>query len=97
MAREGNIAVNRWIGTKERFADLCNGVMCGGKQMICPEDLEPLDREADIIVVNMEGIKQFRTDLQLVFGMLKYRNNNTGWDFVRIPPFLPLLFLITIL
>lgn len=70
MAREGNIAVNQWIGTKERFADLCNGVMCGGERMIRPEDLEPLDRESDIIVTDKEGGKK---------GIKRYRDVVMRW------------------
>ncbi|MBM6753138.1 hypothetical protein H6A65_16980, partial [Mediterraneibacter glycyrrhizinilyticus] len=35
-----------------RFADLFNGTVFGGKQVVLPENLEDMDRETDIIVTD---------------------------------------------
>ena len=72
-----NVAVNRWLADNERFADLFNGFMFHGKQIIQPEDLENLDREADILITDKSGktrgvqryrdiIKRWKKDMKLV-------------------------------
>ena len=40
-----NVAVNNWLSDNERFADLFNGSIFEGKQIIRPEELENMDRE----------------------------------------------------
>ena len=51
----GNTVVKQWLRDKERFADLFNGQMFGGKQVILAKDLEPVDSEADILVTDKDG------------------------------------------
>lgn len=47
-----DIAVNQWLGDKRRFADLFNGVIFQGKQVIAPEELEPISGESDMIFMD---------------------------------------------
>ena len=54
MGKE-NVAVNRWLKDHERFADLFNGTVFGGRQVVHPEYLEDLDRETDILVPDKAG------------------------------------------
>lgn len=52
---DANVAVNQWLSDDRRFADLFNGVLFDGKEVVRPEDLEPLDREADVLVTDKRG------------------------------------------
>ena len=54
----GNTVVKQWLKRKERFADLFNGQLFDGRQVILPEDLEPVDSEADILVTDKSGRKR---------------------------------------
>lgn len=45
-----DIRVKDWIGNKERFADLFNGIVYKGKQVISPYDLENANSESSIIL-----------------------------------------------
>ena len=64
-----DIAVKNWLGDRERFADLFNGTIFGGKQIILPEELEDMDRETDIIITDKEqkerGVQRFRDLVKL--------------------------------
>lgn len=66
-----NVAVNRWLADNERFADLFNGFMFHGKQIIKPEDLENLDREADILITDKSGKTR---------GVQRYRDIIKRWN-----------------
>lgn len=59
-----NIAVNNWLSDKGRFADLFNGTVFGGRQVVMPEELENLDRETDVIITGKnektKGIQRYR-------------------------------------
>lgn len=59
-----DVAVKRWLSDNSRFADLFNGTVFGGKQVILPGELEEMDREADIIVTGKaggeKGIQRYR-------------------------------------
>lgn len=55
---KADIAVKNWLSDRERFADLFNGTVFGGKQVVLPEELEDLDRETDIIVTDKDGKEQ---------------------------------------
>ena len=61
---KADIAVKNWLSDKERFADLFNGTVFGGKQVVLPENLEDMDRETDIIVTDKRekgrGVQRFR-------------------------------------
>lgn len=52
---KGNAAVKQWMSNRVRYADLFNGTVFQGKQMIMPEDLEPAETEADILVSDKGG------------------------------------------
>ena len=47
---KGNAAVKQWLGNPRRFADLFNGIVFQGKQVILPEDLHLATGETDILV-----------------------------------------------
>ena len=49
---KADIAVKSWLSDNERFADLFNGMIFGGRQVVRPEELENMDRETDIIVTD---------------------------------------------
>lgn len=50
-----NVAVNRWLNDHERFADLFNGTVFGGRQVVRPEHLEDMDRESDVLLPDRTG------------------------------------------
>ena len=54
MGRD-NVIVNRWFSQKERFADLMNGCLFQGQQIILPEQLEKIDRETDLFIPEKSG------------------------------------------
>ena len=54
MGRD-NVIVNRWLSQKERFADLMNGCLFQGQQVILPEQLEKIDRETDLFIPEKPG------------------------------------------
>lgn len=47
---KGNATVKQWLGNPRRFADLFNGIVFQGKQVILPEDLHLATGETDILV-----------------------------------------------
>ena len=49
---KADIAVKNWLSDRERFADLFNGTVFGGRQVVLPEELEDMDRETDIIITD---------------------------------------------
>ena len=65
-----NVAVNSWLSDRERFADLFNGTLFDGKQLIHPEDLEDLDRETDILITEKNGKTR---------GLQRYRDIAKRW------------------
>lgn len=54
----GNAAVKQWMSNRTRFADLYNGYVFSGKQIVRPEDLEPVESEADILLTDKKGKKR---------------------------------------
>lgn len=68
---KADIAVKNWLGNKERFADLFNGTVFGGKQVVLPEELEDMDRETDIIITNKGGKER---------GVQRYRDLVKRWN-----------------
>lgn len=71
---EANVIVNQWLGTKKRFADLFNGYVFEGRQIVDADNLEPLDREADIIVTGKDEKK----------GRQRYRDIIMRWGNVGL-------------
>ena len=55
---QSNAAVRQWMGNPKRFADLFNGTVFNGEQVIRPEELEPVDGEEDILLTDKNGKKQ---------------------------------------
>lgn len=49
-----NVAVNQWLSSKERFADLFNGTVFGGKQAVRPADLDQLKGESSVILLDKD-------------------------------------------
>lgn len=60
----GNISVRQWLKNKTRFADLFNGFVFDGKQVIRPEELEECDSESDVIISDKDekekGVRRYR-------------------------------------
>ena len=52
---KADIAVKNWLSDKRRFADLFNGMIFEGKEVILPNELEDMDRETDIIMTDKTG------------------------------------------
>ena len=61
---KSNIAVKQWLRNKKRFADLFNGTIFQGEQIVLPEELEEIDSESSIIVTDKnhkeKGVQKYR-------------------------------------
>lgn len=51
----GNAAVKQWLSNRKRYADLFNGIVFQGEQIIMPDDLEPTETENDILLTDKKG------------------------------------------
>lgn len=67
---KADAAVKIWLNDNERFADLFNGAMFHGEQIILPDELEDLDRETDILVTDKQGKRR---------GMQRHRDLVKRW------------------
>lgn len=67
---KSNIAVKQWLRDKKRFADLFNGTIFQGQQIILPEDLEEIDSESSMIVIDKNNQEK---------GVQKYRDIAMRW------------------
>ena len=47
---KADVNVNIWLNEKKRFADLFNGVLYKGKQVIRPEELEEISPVASVSI-----------------------------------------------
>ena len=52
---KNNTAVRQYLSDTTRFADIVNGTIFGGKQVVHPEELEQVDGESDVLFVDKEG------------------------------------------
>ena len=50
-----DLASKIWLSDKRRYADLFNGTVFRGRQIVRPEDLEPINSEADVILTDKNG------------------------------------------
>ncbi|MBS6195229.1 MAG: hypothetical protein KH828_06585 [Clostridiales bacterium] len=71
MAKD-DIVLKKYLSDKVRFADLINGSLFGGKQIIEPESLTQLDGEADIYLTDQSGHTK---------GVMRYRDVIMKADF----------------
>ena len=59
-----DVAVRRWLGDKERFADLFNGTVFQGEEVVLAEDLEEQKGESSLIVTdknkNEKAVQNYR-------------------------------------
>ncbi len=67
---EKNVEVNKWLGNKERFADLFNGCVFGGDNIVQPDDLQRLDRESDFVITDKNKTRK---------SYQRYRDIVMGW------------------
>ena len=74
MGRD-NVIVNRWFSQKERFADLMNGCLFQGQQIILPEQLEKIDRETDLFIPEKSGTEMIQGK-----GIQRYRDVAMHWE-----------------
>ena len=65
-----NVIVNRWLSQKERFADLMNGCLFQGRQVVLPDQLEKIDRGTEILVPGGKGRRK---------GVQRYRDVAMRW------------------
>lgn len=64
---KGNAAVKQWLGNKNRYADLFNGVVFEGKKVVLPEELEPIESESDILITDKnENTKEIQRHRDLI-------------------------------
>ena len=72
---KADVNVNIWLSEKKRFANLFNGVIYGGRQVILPEDLEEENPVSSVSVKNRTGktknMKKYRDII------MKWRNQAT--------------------
>ena len=54
---KADVNVNIWLSEKKRFANLFNGVIYGGRQVILPEDLEEVNPVSSVSVKNRTRIR----------------------------------------
>lgn len=52
---KADVNVNIWLSEKNRFANLFNGVIYGGENVILPEDLEEVNPVLSVNVKNRVG------------------------------------------
>ncbi len=52
---KADVNVNIRLSEKKRFANLFNGVIYGGRQVILPEDLEEVNSVSSVSVKNRAG------------------------------------------
>ncbi len=61
---KSNTAIRQYLSDKTRFADIVNGTIFDGEQIIHPEDLEQVDGESDILLQDKTGkeknVQRFR-------------------------------------
>ena len=67
---QADVNVNIWLNEKKRFADLFNGVLYKGKQVIRPEELEEISPVASVSIKNRVGKTR---------NMKKYRDIVMRW------------------
>lgn len=65
-----NIAVKQLFRNKVRFADLYNGTVFQGKQVVKPEELEEIDSETAVIMNDKNKTEK---------GIQKYRDITMRW------------------
>ncbi len=52
---KNNTAVRQYLSETTRFADIVNGTIFGGKQVVRSEELEPVDGESDVLLADKVG------------------------------------------
>lgn len=52
---KNNTAVRQYLSDTTRFADIVNGTIFEGKQVVHPEELEKVDGESDVLLVDKDG------------------------------------------
>lgn len=55
---KGNAAVRQWMSDRKRFADLFNGSVFHGEQIVMPDALKLVESESDILLTDKEGKKR---------------------------------------
>ena len=52
------VAVRQWLRDKERFADVFNGTVVQGEEVVLAEDLEGQKGESSLIVIDKKSAKR---------------------------------------
>ena len=57
-------SIKSWLRDSKRFADLFNGIIFGGKQVILPEKLEEINSESNIVLTDknnkLKAVERYR-------------------------------------
>ena len=75
---KADAAVRNWLSDKRRFADLFNGVIFSGREVVTADELEEQKGEASVLVPDKAGGTRPVQNLHEVMGMLKYRGDKEG-------------------
>lgn len=67
---KSDIAVKQWLGKKERFADLFNGTVFQGRQVVLAEELEETAGESSVLTADKDGREK---------GIHRYRDIVMRW------------------
>lgn len=67
---KSNIIMKQFLRNRKRFADLFNGVLFEGMQIVNSEELQEIDSESSMITVDKHGVKR---------GLQKYRDITMLW------------------
>lgn len=58
MTQEKDLFINQYLENPEHFADIYNGTVFRGKQIIKPEDLSPAESNQSILLPDKSGRKK---------------------------------------
>ena len=75
---KADAAVRNWLSDKRRFADLFNGVIFSGREVVTADELEEQKGETSVLIPDKAGGTRAVQNLHEVMGMLKYRGDKEG-------------------
>lgn len=75
---KADAAVRNWLSDKRRFADLFNGVIFSGREVVTADELEEQKGETSVLIPDKAGGTRPVQNLHEVMGMLKYRGDKEG-------------------
>lgn len=76
---EADVSLKNWLKNKRRFADLFNGVVFGGRQVVKPEDLEEINSESDIIISHYGYDEEISEEITPPKPVQRYHDSIMRW------------------